>query len=93
MYGLSLACLVDFAQVALALAEGCDGVVSIGGGSVIDSGKAISAIVTNGGRPIDYMEVIGAGKSMTVPALPYIAIPTTSGTLSATRHPHFLQVN
>ena len=64
----------------LALAEGCDGVVAIGGGSVIDSGKAIAAIATNGGKPIDYMEVIGAGKSMTLPALPYIAIPTTSGT-------------
>lgn len=66
--------------VALTLSEGCDGVIAIGGGSVIDSGKAIAAIATNGGRPIDYMEVIGAGKSMTVPALAYIAIPTTSGT-------------
>ena len=66
--------------VSLARGEGCDGVVSIGGGSVIDSGKAIAAIATNGGRPIDYMEVIGDGKAMTLPALPYIAIPTTSGT-------------
>eukprot|EP01047_Picozoa_sp_COSAG01_P031088 COSAG01_NODE_2191_length_8189_cov_23.683768_10_plen_226_part_00 len=66
--------------VALCVAEGCDGVVGLGGGSVIDSGKAISALVTNGGRPIDYMEVIGGGQSMSVPALPYIAIPTTAGT-------------
>ena len=66
--------------IALSGASGCDGVVSMGGGSVIDTGKAVAALLTNGGRPIDYMEVIGAGKSMTEPAQPFIAIPTTSGT-------------
>ena len=66
--------------VALSQASGCDGVVSIGGGSVIDTGKAVSALLTNGGKPIDYMEVIGAGQAMTKPAQPFIAIPTTSGT-------------
>ena len=77
--------------VALSQANGCDGVVSIGGGSVIDTGKAVAALLTNGGRPIDYMEVIGAGKSMTEPALPFIACPTTAGT-GAGQHPLLIVV-
>ena len=47
---------------------------------MIDTGKAVGVLVTNGGRPIDYMEVIGGGQPISVPSLPYIAIPTTSGT-------------
>eukprot|EP01052_Picozoa_sp_SAG31_P036918 SAG31_NODE_4678_length_3040_cov_3.101666_1_plen_411_part_00 len=66
--------------IALSASSDCDGVISIGGGSVIDTGKAVSALLTNGGRPIDYMEVIGEGKPMTLPAQPFIAIPTTAGT-------------
>jgi alcohol dehydrogenase class IV len=58
----------------------CDLVVGFGGGSVLDAGKAISALVTNGGDPQDYLEVIGAGKPLTEPAAPYVAIPTTAGT-------------
>jgi alcohol dehydrogenase class IV len=37
-------------------------------------------LVANGGDPLDYLEVIGAGKSLARPSLPYIAIPTTAGT-------------
>jgi len=58
----------------------CNCVVGIGGGSVIDTGKAVASVAANGGVPLDYMEVIGAGKPITKPSLPYIAIPTTSGT-------------
>jgi alcohol dehydrogenase class IV len=58
----------------------CDVVFGLGGGSVIDAGKAISALLTNGGEPIDYLEVIGRGKPITKPSAPYIAVPTTSGT-------------
>ena len=58
----------------------CDVVLGIGGGSVLDAGKAIAALLTNPGTPLDYLEVIGAGKSLVVPSLPYIAIPTTAGT-------------
>jgi alcohol dehydrogenase class IV len=58
----------------------CDMVVGIGGGSALDAGKAISAILTNEGDLLDYLEVIGKGRPITVPAAPYIAIPTTSGT-------------
>ena len=59
---------------------GCDVVVSLGGGSAIDAGKAIAAIATNGGEPLDFLEVIGAGKSMATTPLPFIAVPTTAGT-------------
>jgi alcohol dehydrogenase class IV len=59
---------------------GCNVVVGIGGGSVIDAGKAIAALLTNGGEPLDYLEVIGKGQPLTRPPAPYIAIPTTAGT-------------
>ena len=65
---------------ALARREGCDFVIGIGGGSVIDAGKAIAALLTNGGDPLDYLEVIGRGQPLTKAAAPYIAIPTTAGT-------------
>jgi alcohol dehydrogenase class IV len=55
-------------------------IVGIGGGSVIDGGKAIAALLANGGEPLDYLEVIGKGKPITKPSAPYIAIPTTAGT-------------
>jgi len=59
---------------------GCDLVIGLGGGSAIDTGKAIAALLTNGGDPLDYLEVIGRGRPLTHPAAPYIAIPTTAGT-------------
>ncbi len=62
-------------------------VISIGGGSVIDTGKAIAALLTNAGDPLDYLEVVGKGKVLTQLAAPFIAIPTTAGTGSeATRN-------
>jgi alcohol dehydrogenase class IV len=57
-----------------------DLVIGIGGGSVIDSAKAIAGLVTNPGAILDYLEVIGKGKQLSVPALPCVAIPTTAGT-------------
>lgn len=65
---------------AQARAAGCDLVIGIGGGSVIDAGKAVAALLTNGGDPLDYLEVIGRGQPIAQPAAPYIAIPTTAGT-------------
>jgi len=58
----------------------CDLVIGFGGGSVLDSGKAIAALLTNGGVPLDYLEVIGRGQPLSQPSAPYIAIPTTAGT-------------
>ena len=57
-----------------------DFVIGIGGGSVLDTGKAIAAMLTNSGRLLDYLEVVGAGHPITKIPAPYIAIPTTAGT-------------
>lgn len=65
---------------AAARAHTADLVVGFGGGAAIDLGKAVSALLANPGDPLDYVEVIGAGKALSIPALPYIAIPTTAGT-------------
>lgn len=62
------------------LAERCDAVVAFGGGSALDAGKAIAALAANGGDPLDYLEVIGRGRPITKPSLPFVAIPTTAGT-------------
>jgi alcohol dehydrogenase class IV len=57
-----------------------DLLIGIGGGSVIDTGKALAALASNDGILIDYLEVIGKGKPLADSPLPYIAIPTTAGT-------------
>jgi alcohol dehydrogenase class IV len=44
-----------------AAAAGCDAVMAMGGGSALDAGKAIAALMANGGDPLDYLEVVGAG--------------------------------
>jgi alcohol dehydrogenase class IV len=66
--------------VKQAKSAGCELVVSFGGGSAIDAGKAIAAMLTNEGELLDYLEVIGRGKTLTRPSAPFIAIPTTAGT-------------
>jgi alcohol dehydrogenase class IV len=66
--------------VAAARAAACDLVIGLGGGAALDAAKAISALLTNPGDPLDYLEVIGRGRTLEVPALPCIAVPTTAGT-------------
>lgn len=56
-------------------ANGCDFLIAIGGGSPMDSMKAIGALITNPGKIADYM-----GKEITNPLPPMVAIPTTAGT-------------
>jgi len=68
------------AGVAAARAAACDVVIGFGGGSTIDAGKAIAALVANGGDPLDYLEVVGHGQPLTRRSLPFIALPTTAGT-------------
>jgi len=58
----------------------CQLVIGFGGGSVIDAGKAIAALMTNPGDPLDYLEVVGRGQPLRHAPAPYIAIPTTAGT-------------
>ena len=55
-------------------------IAAIGGGSVIDTAKAVAMLAGNGGDPLDYLEVIGAGRAITAPSVPCVAVPTTAGT-------------
>ena len=68
------------AAVALGREQGVDVVVGLGGGSPLDLGKVVSILLTNGGDPLDYLEIVGRGRPLTRPALPYVAVPTTAGT-------------
>ena len=62
------------------LNSGCDLVAGFGGGSALDTGKAVAALAANPGDPLDYLEVVGAGRVLEKASVPYIAIPTTAGT-------------
>ncbi len=65
---------------AYARQERCDLVIAMGGGSVIDTGKALAAMLTNPGDVLEYLEVVGEGRPLEHRAAPFIAIPTTAGT-------------
>lgn len=68
----------DIDRIAqIAIGADCGAVIAIGGGSVMDAAKAVAMLCTNGGCVEQYqME----GKPIDIPALPIVAIPTTSGT-------------
>ncbi|KGX91713.1 iron-containing alcohol dehydrogenase [Pontibacillus marinus] len=57
--------------------EQCDIIISLGGGSCIDTAKSVAVIATNGGYIGDYM---GNKKLATISAVPHLSIPTTAGT-------------
>lgn len=62
-------------------------VVALGGGSVLDLGKAIAALAPSGSDPLDHLEVVGKGLPLSGPGLPFAAVPTTAGTgAEATRN-------
>ncbi|MBA4491802.1 iron-containing alcohol dehydrogenase [Paracoccus sp. S1E-3] len=64
-----------------------DWVVALGGGAVIDMGKALAALIPAPSEPMDHLEVVGKGLPLTAPPLPFVAIPTTAGTgAEATRN-------
>ena len=65
---------------AAAREHGADVVVGIGGGSVLDLAKTVAMLLTNGGDPLDYLEVVGRGRPITRPSAPFLAVPTTAGT-------------
>ena len=56
------------AAVAAAGEHGADVVAAIGGGSVIDTGKAVAMLLGNGGDPLDYLEVVGERRPEDLPA-------------------------
>ncbi|MFH1034597.1 MAG: aldehyde dehydrogenase family protein [Pseudomonadota bacterium] len=64
------------AAAALARQLGADAVVSVGGGSVIDTAKALCVVLSEGGRAIDHIAVLRLNR----PATPHIVVPTTAGT-------------
>jgi alcohol dehydrogenase class IV len=66
--------------VRLARQNGCEFIIGMGGGSALDAGKAIAALLTNPGEPYDYLEVVGKGQPLVNAPAPYLAIPTTAGT-------------
>ena len=71
----------DIDQGALAAREKQpNAIIGVGGGSTIDTAKAISAMATHDGSVADYLEGVGRGWMLTKPTLPFIAVPTTAGT-------------
>ena len=71
---------IDLVRAGVRAAQNCDLVIGVGGGSVLDTGKAVAALATNPGDVLDYLEVIGKGQPPVNAPLPYITIPTTAGT-------------
>jgi alcohol dehydrogenase len=73
------AAFVDAARDALR-GEGLELVIGIGGGSVIDAAKALSAMLPHRNSVVDHLEDVGRNVPHGGVKLPYIAVPTTSGT-------------
>ncbi|MBK8091901.1 MAG: iron-containing alcohol dehydrogenase [Verrucomicrobiaceae bacterium] len=65
---------------AMARKMNAEVVMAVGGGSVIDAGKAIAAMCTQPGSLSRYIEIVGEGKPLEAAPLPFIAVPTTAGT-------------
>ena len=57
-----------------------DWVAAIGGGAALDLGKALAALIPAPGGPMDHLEVVGRALPLSVPPLPFVALPTTAGT-------------
>ena len=72
---------LDEAVVRARAAGGVDGIVAVGGGSSIDTAKAVALMLTNPGELISYVNApVGGGRAPEVPLLPVVAVPTTTGT-------------
>ena len=58
-----------------------DAIVAVGGGSSIDTAKAVNLLTTNPGELMDYVnKPVGGGRAPSEPLLPLVAVPTTTGT-------------
>ena len=68
------------AAVAVVQAEGCDGLIAVGGGSSIDLAKAVAIAATHPGPLKTYATIEGGSARITDRVLPLIAVPTTAGT-------------
>ncbi len=68
------------AATAIYKAEGCDGLVAVGGGSAIDCAKGVAIAATHEGPLTHYATIEGGSPRITEKVAPLIAVPTTSGT-------------
>ncbi len=68
------------AAVALARAARPELVIGLGGGSALDTAKAVAGLVPQPGTLLDHLEVVGRGLPLVADPLPVVAIPTTAGT-------------
>ncbi|MBD3374030.1 iron-containing alcohol dehydrogenase [candidate division KSB1 bacterium] len=73
---------VEMVEKAMAKASRMqpDWICAVGGGSVMDTGKALATMLVQEGDLTDYLEVIGKGKPLKPDTLPLLAVPTTAGT-------------
>jgi len=68
------------AAAALYQAQGCDGLIAVGGGSAIDCAKGVAIAATHTGPLSHYATIEGGSPRITEQVAPLIAVPTTSGT-------------
>jgi alcohol dehydrogenase class IV len=68
------------AAAAVYAAEGCDGLVAVGGGSSIDLAKGVAIAATHPGPLADWATITGGAERISAAAAPLIAVPTTAGT-------------
>jgi alcohol dehydrogenase class IV len=68
------------AALAVYRAEGCDGLIAIGGGSPIDLAKGVALLATHSGPLETYAAILGGLPKITAAVAPVVAIPTTAGT-------------
>ncbi len=61
-------------------AQGCDGIVAVGGGSSIDLGKGVAIAATHPGPLATYATIEGGSARITERVAPLVAVPTTAGT-------------
>ena len=73
-------CRLIEAALTEARAQAARAVIALGGGAVIDAGKALAALVPATRPVLDHLEVVGQGLPLDASPLPFAALPTTAGT-------------
>ncbi|MHB2167917.1 iron-containing alcohol dehydrogenase [Alsobacter sp. R-9] len=68
------------AALAVYKAEGCDGLIAVGGGSPMDLAKGVAVLAAHPGPLQTYAAVLGGAPRITAATAPVVAIPTTAGT-------------